>query len=63
MVEDTELDAIEKLLIESVRCPTPPQITRVNQLNLQHNMTNKGVSVKPGLWTGLDYGLDWTGLD
>jgi len=22
-----------------------------------------GVSVKPGLWTGLDYGLDWTGLD
>ena len=21
-----------------------------------------GVSVKPGLWTGLDYGLDWTGL-
>jgi len=20
------------------------------------------VSVKPGLWTGLDYGLDWTGL-
>jgi len=21
-----------------------------------------GVSVKPGLWTGLDRGLDWTGL-
>jgi len=22
--------------------------------------THTGVSVKPGLWTGLDYGLDWT---
>ena len=26
------------------------------------DVSQTGVSVKPGLWTGLDYGLDWTGL-
>jgi len=25
-------------------------------------MTSNRVSVKPGLWTGLDCGLDWIGL-
>ena len=28
-----------------------------------HTSPNYRVYVKPGPWTGLDHGLDWTGLD